>query len=579
MVIIIGLVLMILVSTATLFAVSSLRKSGTDVDWNAAMSAAYAGVEDYKSRLANDAAYWQYGNAAAPFTQTSGSSVRSPTTTNKAFGTGASGTWQSVAGSGGRASYRYEVDNADYQESGVLRLRSTGRVGDQIRTVVVDLKQKGFLDYLYFTNFEIQDPLYSGAPSSCEFFAYDRGGLAGNACSPIAFGSDDVLNGPVHSNDALRICEATFNGAVTTAYIPTAGRDSYIKRDSNGYPCTGQSFRQGAPVSVGVLPMPETNAEMRNEVRVDLVERPGCLYTGPTSIVLNSNGTMTVRSPRTRKTQLTSATLGRDNAAQCGTRGTGTNQLGSTRGQTLPVLDRNLIFVQDIPSSSTDPNHTSLTELPAACSGGNGLGYPQSGENFSRKSTTALQSYDCRRGDVFISGNMNGQMTVAAENYLYITNDIKYVDASDDVLGLVGNGSIFVHNPIKCSAWWPTNDSNEFRRGKCKGGSSESLGTGPNRRIDAAMVAVSHSFMVQNYDAGGERGTLTVTGAIAQRFRGTVLGTLDNRTNGYVKNYTYDLRYRYLAPPKFLRPTTTSYGVSEIVEVKSAYKPDGSAAS
>jgi hypothetical protein len=32
-----------------------------------------------------------------------------------------------------------------------------------------------------------------------------------------------------------------------------------------------------------------------------------------------------------------------------------------------------------------------------------------------------------------------------------------------------------------------------------------------------------------------------------------------------------------MAPPKFLSPVSTTYGVSEIVEVKTAFKADGSA--
>jgi Tfp pilus assembly protein PilX len=581
MVLIIGMVLMTLVGTATLFAVSSLRKSDSDADWNAAMAAAYAGVEDYQSRLANEGGYWRYGNSAAPYTANSSSAVTLPAVANSAFGTGASGTWATVAGSGGAARYRYEVDNSTYAQSGVLKLRSTGRVGDQVRSVVVDLKQKGFLDFLYFTNFEIQDPLYSGDDeTSCSKYAYAGrpGGLYGTSCSPIAFGSGDVLNGPVHSNDAIRICDATMNGAVTTAYKNTSGGSNYVARNSSGHECSGQSFPLGKPAKVDPLPMPPTNSEMRNEVRWDLAERPGCLYTGPTSIQLHANGTMTIRSPRTKFTQISATGHRNDPQRLCGTPGTGSGQLGSASGQTLAVLDRNLIFVQDIPTNSSDGNYTSTTDLPATCTSGNGVGFPYAGENFSRSTTTALQSYNCRRGDVFIKGDMNGQMTVAAQNYAYVTGDITYVDANDDVLGIVGNGSVFVHNPITCSSYYSGSYEYSSYRYKCKGGQSSSLGGSANRRIDAAMVAVVHTFMVQNYDAGRSRGTLTVNGAIAQQFRGTVQGTFDGQVNGYVKSYNYDLRLRYLAPPKFLMPASTTYGVSQIVEVKTAYNPDGSAA-
>ena len=95
MVIVIGAVLMMLIATGTAFSLSSLRKSSTDADWNGAMAAAYAGVEDYKSKLSNDNAYVKYGNKFALFS--SGSDLQLPTgvMTNPAFGLGTAGSWAS----------------------------------------------------------------------------------------------------------------------------------------------------------------------------------------------------------------------------------------------------------------------------------------------------------------------------------------------------------------------------------------------------------------------------------------------------------------------------------------------------
>ncbi len=561
LVLIIGFALTIVVATATTFAVSNLVKSGGDADWNAAMAAAYAGVEDYQSRLSNDNTYVQYGNPAAAFTIETGSQskVALPITANPAFGVGVAGTWATVAGSGGVAGYRYEVDNSKYSDSGILRLRSTGRVRDEIRSVVVNLKQQGFIDFLYFTDYEIQDPDQSGvSESTCVKYAYN--GRPSSGCSEIAFGSNDAINGPAHSNDIMRVCDATFNGVVTTAYNPGAGLLRYTKKNSNGSSCGGQNFTiAGSPAYSPIIGMPPTNSEMRKEVRYDLAERPGCLYTGPTSFVFNSDGTMTVRSPLTKVTQINGATppVG-INVTQCGTPGTGSNKLGSSSGQTIPVLAKNLIFVQNVPAATNDPNYTSTSTVKTDCKTSgkvtNGLGYPisdedVSGGNVPTKDIKAV--YGCRVGDVFVKGNLHGTMTIAAENYVYVTGDIKYVDAQADMLGLVGNNAVWVWNPIEDDG--------------------DSLLSNNNRRIDAAILSVAHTFQVQNYVEGGNRGTLTVNGAIAQKFRGIVR----SGSNGYAKNYVYDVRYRYMAPPKFLSPVSTSYGVSELVEVADGYKPDG----
>ena len=69
--------------------------------------------------------------------------------------------------------------------------------------------------------------------------------------------------------------------------------------------------------------------------------------------------------------------------------------------------------------------------------------------------------------------------------------------------------------------------------------------------IDAAILAINHSFIVDNYGCGSDLGTLTVNGAIAQKYRGAV-GTTGG--NGYVKNYNYDDRLKYIEPPSFIEP-------------------------
>lgn len=564
----IGAVLMVLVATALAYSASGMQKARNDQDWNDAMAAAYAGIEDYESRLANDNTYQQYGNPASTFSATSTVSLPTGVRTNPAFGVGAGAGadqgWAPVPGSA-RASFRYEVDNSKYASTGVLRVRSTGRVGSSVRSIVVNLKQQGFIDFLYFTDYEIQDPTLSGAPLTCvKYYWAGRG----SGCSEIAFDSGDVVKGPVHSNDAIRICNAEFTQSVTTSYNPSSGK-RYVAKTSSGSACTGQVFDDPtAPTYSPVVGMPPTNAAMKNEVRTDLpidVPRPGCLYTGPTTIVYNSNGTMTIRSPWTRATNVAgSPPSSGTTPAACGVVGTATGQLGSAGGATIPVIPQNLLFVQNVPSTVGDPNYWAANAFPAvltACSvsggnvvckgagnqaNGNGMGYP-----ITNEVAPSSTSYQPRVGDVFIRGSLKGAETVYAENYVYVTGDLKYTDANSDILGLVGNNAVFVYNPMNSS--------------------NAKLLTDTNREIDAAILSVAHTFQVQNYDVGGSRGTLTVMGAIAQKFRGIVR----SGTNGYTKNYVYDPRFRYVAPPKFLSPVSTSYGVSVLVEVKTAFTVTG----
>lgn len=560
MVIGIGAALMLLVSIMLASSLGGFQKADSDQDWNAAMSAAYAGVEDYQAKLANDNTYQQYGTTAAAFSTTSSFTG---TNSNPAFGTGTTGSWATVAGSDGRASYRYEVDNSQYSTSGTLRIRSTGKVGQTTRSIVADLKQSGFIDFLYFTDYEIQDPATSS--TSCTP-AYAWAVASRPNCTAIQFAAADTINGPVHSNDTLQICGTTFNNIVTTGYNPTSG-PAYVT--PNG--CSAGNFAiSGYPRFSPVVAMPSTNTQMKQETRSDLtsVPRPGCLYTGPTTITFNAGGTMTVRSPWTIYTNVagnppSSGTV----SAQCGTPGyAAVGTLGSPAGQTIPVPANNLIFVQGVPVTAGDPNYWAATALPsnfscanvAGSSGtSNGLGYPAASEK-APSSTTAAPSYGCRNGDAFVKGSVHAAATVAADNYIYVVGPITYVDPQADMLGLVGQNAVWVYNPV---------DSG----GTLLDSSTAGL------EIDAAILSVAHTFQVQNYTAG-KKGTLTIKGAIAQKFRGPVAqssgGTI---TTGYAKSYQYDARLQYTAPPKFLSPVSTTYGTSAVVEVKTAYAPSGAA--
>ena len=156
-----------------------------------------------------------------------------------------------------------------------------------------------------------------------------------------------------------------------------------------------------------------------------------------------------------------------------------------------------------------------------------------------------------------MSGEFNGAATLAAENYVFVTGDITYVNDQEDILGLVGNNAVWVYNPL-------TSTGNAL--------------LAKNRTIEAAILSVAHTFQVQNYNKGGNRGTLTVLGAIAQKYRGTVATTSGSSiATGYAKDYRYDDRFKFYAPPKFLNPVTTTYGVTSWVESKAVFAADGSA--
>lgn len=603
-----GAVLMIVLSLVVATATSGATKATTDTNYNKAIAAAYAGLSEYQGRLAADNAYVNYGVRTA-FSSTS---TYTADASNKAFGTAKVGTWASVVGSDDQF-YRYEVDNSDYPTTGKVRLRVTGKAGATTRTIVVDLRGDGFVNYLYFTDYESQDPSLTGA--GCTSKHRNDADWTTSSCDAVVFASGDTLDGPVRSNDVITACGATFNSTVQDTGPADYFYTSADKAISSS--CRNSTTFNGGKIStVGTLPMPSTNANMKQEARTDItdkVAKPGCVYTGPTSITFLAGGKMRVVSPWTKKTQLTGTTNGTitggsTNDALCGS----VSALGGS-GAVIPTLPSNLVYVQTVPSTVGDPNYWASSATPGPSNTvngtvsagdavycqqnvqttsttydwrgrpttttstssdyGNGLGYPLSGEFTGTRGDAGY--YGCRSGDVFVSGSFGGQMTLAAENFLYVTGNITYQNGrtSDDMLGIVGQKAVSVYNPVSCSSY------SNLSKTECNTGStsySSNLAATKNIEIDAAIASNLGTFNVQNYQYGANLGTLTLYGSIAQQFRGAVRSQYSNGLlTGYAKGYSYDTRLKSSAPPKFLQPVSTTYGVTTETESATAFRADG----
>jgi hypothetical protein len=99
-----------------------------------------------------------------------------------------------------------------------------------------------------------------------------------------------------------------------------------------------------------------------------------------------------------------------------------------------------------------------------------------------------------------------------------------------------------------------------------------------NPTFSGPVLTVAHSFRIQNYTYGSNvLGTLTVFGALAQRYRGIVsqFNSSDGSIlHGYAKNYVYDQRLKYDSPPKFLNPVASAWQVVTWSETKSVYGAD-----
>ncbi len=488
-------------------AVQQLPLARHDQDHESALGAAEAGVDDYLNHLNQNSNYWAY-NAGNPAPDG-----------NTAF-TG----WVPVAGPlNNGESYRYTPDTSQTAVSGIVYLTSSGKSRNVIRTVKVGIRRQGFLDFLYMTDYEIVDPALSGDPSSCILRAWQYNsathayGPNTSSCSIVYWTSSAVLNGPVHTNDGLYVCGSpTFNGNTDTYYnSPTSQSVNGVthfagpRATLNPLSCANSPAFNGSvtdPSSGANLPFPPANTAIRSQADGS-VGGQGCLYTGPTTIVLHNsgnNGLMDVTSPGTRSTN-----------AGCGP------------GNNLALPANGVVYVQTVPSALTDPNHSVC--VGAACN-----------------------------GDANVSGTLAGQLTIAAQNDIIIKGNVLYHQFPNgtDVLGLIANNDVAIYHPVS--------------------GGANGAGSLSNPTIDAAILALSHSFFVQNWNQGAPLGNLTVNGVITQEFRGAV-GTFGGSPptiqTGYNKNYTYDTRLKYLSPPYFLSPTQSAWQRISFAELQPTATP------
>jgi Tfp pilus assembly protein PilX len=390
-----------------------------------------------------------------------------------------------------------------------FRIESTGYAGNNTRSLVGTFQVSGFLNYVYYTNYETEDPgLYpqeKSAPSGCakKFYAERPSG-----CTSIQFTTGDAVNGPMHTNDAADVCGgATFGRPGQSPADKVEINGGTYGSGCSGTPTyyTGTGGTSGEYTKGKELIPPQSDSTLGAYVEKEYE------FTGVTHITLNGT-VMTVENKKETKV--------------------------------LSWPKNGLVFVRRNKSQ--------------AC------GYEYHAEG-ADSSTEVSEEANC--GTVYVSGKYTESLTIGAENNLVINgsiypssveNKIGSAPSGTVALGLIANEYVRIYHPI-------TEEECETKFGhyNCSGGGENAEGSLKSPWIYAAILSTQHSFVVDNNGSGEPLGNLNVYGAIAQDYRGIVgTGTSTKISTGYLKNYIYDERLAVDEPPYFLSPLNAGWKVA-----------------
>ena len=441
----------------------------------------------------------------------------------------------------------------------------------------LDVSQESFAKYAYFTDVE---------PAS------------------ISFGGGDMIQGPVHSNDYIKIYSsgATFRGpgGVTTARTITGKQ----------YGTFVDGYQENAPR----IELPPTTALTRLQ---GYASAGGTAFTEPAGgtsantrmrleflwIDVNGNGAADADegffrvfvSPQEWYVTAQKPGMGWPSSRNCGWWNAASREFVAAVDSIGAAAQRQLTHVN--PASRCflggDPTLTDSAFAPGSWNGPGKEGWIPRG--FALNNAATLPAALTSRadfaylfplshalnpnfkgvihvtGDVGVSGVLRGRVTLAATGDIHILDDLTYAvtpggtgDCSDrDMLGIFSGNDVIVNDNAPntpqqlvpaSSTYSPLDDSN--------------TGVFVNGVILALDV-----FTVQDYDSGPTatnpcgavtwgRGCLFLTGGVIQQTRGPVGTSLGT---GFLKRYSYDVCAAKRPPPYF--PTTGRFSRSRYYEI------------
>ena len=382
----------LLVTAAFVSTGGDARLTGNNTNQKKAYYAAMAGISAYKYQLNTNASYWKKCPSIKETAVAEDSEEKYKVKTVPA---------EHKTESECKEEKQDAILESEGSAVGTFRIESTGIYGTGAnrvtRSLVATFTHPGFLDYVYLTNYEIEDPAaQEPEPTNCEHYYAERKtlGLLGeppNGCGKIEFAPEDKVNGPMHTNDAAAIC-------ASSSSEPTFGRSKSDKIEMNGgYYSAGGSCKD-TPDFVGTyttsgptLTPPETDSE--------LLETADLTFKGRTSIELKKGNP-----------------------------------------NTISVINKEGVSVgtQDFPA-----NGVIYVENEGSCP----IKYTPYNTNYTGEE-------DC--GNVYVKGEYTESLTIAAQNDVIINGPITTTSETAEkkptgsgTLGLIATNFVRIYHPVK----------------------------------------------------------------------------------------------------------------------------------
>lgn len=519
--------------------------SRNDQDQKRAYAAAEAGVQDYFFHLTQDNAYWAKCTSPTPAHPALNQLNAAPLRTRRVPGSNATYAIELIPANG-----RTRCDTNDATGSmivaaggpmsGTFSIRSDGFSNGVRRSIVATFRRRSFLDYLYFTDLETSDPAWyvlsaNGKPTR-------SGTLRNGTFTPSR--APDLLSWAASS------CPRYWRNGRSSQGYPVSPDNAWQEQDPNGtWGNTSQSVVRCTEIQFVSADHIDGPLHTNDDILVcgnptfgrttqDSIEVSGSGWRQNCSGTPNILGTWKPFSPVLTPPPSSTAL----------------KQIADSnyvfRGRTTIVLNNSQLTV-------TNANLSPTTQTMA---------FPPSGivyVDHDAATGCAVPAYQplapyndpvgC--GVAWVRGTYTADLTIASAKDIVVNGNI--ARSGDKMLGLIADNFVRVYHPTLPD---PTNPTD---RTDC----IDDPSTPKNISIEAAILALNHSFTVDGYFCGSSLGTLTVRGTIAQKHRGPVgRGSGSTITSGYVKDYEYDDRLRLREPPHFIDPVQASWRIQRYAE-------------